>query len=192
MTDPEEYAELVLEAHDALRALLAVTEPGTGLTLHAALNELGAMLTSEQDLDEILRDRTDRASKILQGAVPHDDREPAVEQSRRDYRERKDHWRQTPRAERWHWMLNALGDDVLTVAEILDRVQAAHPECELDQGNVRMEMYRMETRGEIERQPIPQANGPKAKWRYRRRQPNPDTLAQLEQAMHDGQETPGA
>lgn len=166
MADSEEYQKLAENARDALRELLVCTEPGTGLTLHTAYSILGRMVNAA-DADEPIETETQRRSR----------------EEQEERRHRWNAWKQTPREERFHWVLNALGGDSLSVGEVSQVVAEQHPEVQFSDSAIRSIMTEMFYRGEIRRK-AGKPNGNQKRWVYYRPGMSPQVAA-LAQAFDD-------
>ncbi len=92
----DEYRELMVAARDALGDLLRSTQSGTGLLLHQAYAQIRDELDADAREQEPLREVQRREEAGRQAAL-------AV----------LDPWKRTPRAERQHRVLNALGERFL-------------------------------------------------------------------------------
>jgi hypothetical protein len=148
----DEYQALVEEARDALRALLVNSEPGTGLSLHSAYNDLKRM-----------HEKTEAAAAKAEAAAA----KAATVRRHQEQAEQMDAWRKTPRTERKHRILNALRDDRLTVSKIMRRLQKDWPVYEND---LRPLIKEMLDQGELDRAKEPRVPGGVAWcWRYHRR-----------------------
>lgn len=119
----QEYRELQLAAVDALTDLLRASEPGTGLYLHRTL----ACLRAEVELSY----------------AP----EPAANTGAQTFDRPK---RLTP-VERERLVLEELGDDRLTVGELVHRIGTAYPHVHLSRGLVYMTLRALMNTGDVER-----------------------------------------
>lgn len=183
MEEHAEYTELVEAARDAMRALLARTEPGTGLRLHHAYRDLGDMLTAgathERTPGEIEQDR----------AVPADGGEREASQGRVST------WRDIPRARREALVFQVLGEDRLTIRMITERMEGelvrlgfarwdGFRACAVYQTEVDPVVKRMWRHGQLERAPET-FNGSRIRHRYRRPCGMEGPIADLDRALRD-------
>jgi hypothetical protein len=163
--DGDEYLEAARDAHQALRRLLKMTEPGTGMSVHYAYAEIDRMLN-----------RSEEAAERQEAA----ERRAAGDRKRQERAEGRRLWKATPRAEREHWVLNALANDRLTVTEVWPRVQAAHPDCIFFDRDVAYIVKVLFGRGELERKGEPRAGGSGVRYRYFRSTELDPRLAEIE------------
>jgi hypothetical protein len=157
----DEYRELEKMACRALRDLLVVTEPGTGLVLHEAY----AMLKKKVQAGE--------QTPTVEGGEGGDSNGETA---------RWQLWQQTPEAERGHWVLNALGDETLSTSQIAARIAADH-DGRVHDRNIKPTLARMLDQGELTRtQKLRTPGGTAWLWSYRRAGVSPEVL-ELERAL---------
>lgn len=151
----DEYVALVDDARESLRRLLVATEPGTGLSLHSAYNDLKAMGRPVR----ALADRRLEEMRYENG------------------------WKRIPTLERERIMLELLGERRLTIAELTQELKAAQrTECAIYDSHVRAMVYRLYRAGGLDRAGE-QWHG-KTRYRYFRK-PLSGPIADLERKFHE-------
>lgn len=169
----EEYRQLIEEAHGALYDVLKQTEPGAGLTLHHALNELNRML-----------DRDDRDSLLDAQRQQQEAARAERDEWDRQYRERQQTWRTMPQHERERLLLDALADKALTKREIARAMDELRDDMDIHESNIANLVEQMLIAGEIEREREPRGeSGKQFRWRYTRRTKLDGVIADLERQM---------
>jgi hypothetical protein len=131
----DDYLELVETAKAALADVIQETEPGTGLTLHYAYRTLKDMV------------KEDGRSRVL-----------AEERAKREERDRRwaeqtAAWNATAGERRQRMILEALGDDRLTVGQLAKRMAERHGEefGSVYDSMLRGEVGKMLAAGELDR-----------------------------------------
>ncbi len=162
----DEYRALITDAHDALRALLRESEPGTGIVLHSAVSELRRWLEKE------------------------DERETRAEQPEREQEQREDeyrrmrYWKTLSHATRSALLFQALGDESLTIAEITERIQGlVQADGNIFESNIRFLVYRMYKERELDRSA--HYHGQRVYYRYFKRTDLSGPIAELERHFRD-------
>jgi hypothetical protein len=109
---------------------------------------------------------------------------------REERRERRFAWKESPLVEREREALQLLGDDRLTIKEITERFNEAHPEPDIPiifDTDVRPLMYRLLHAREVDRKAEPRVPGGKAvRHRYFRRQTLEGPIVDLERTFREG------
>jgi hypothetical protein len=170
MTD--EYREATEDARNALRRLLKMSEPGTGLLLHNAYNALGRMLDEPEKPPPSLLDfeREER------------------ERQDREQRERWARWKNTPQHDRERLILEVLGDERLKSREVAARLEEKIGGA-VWYGPAYAALEKMRQAGEVDREPAEMYRGRRV-WRYFRRAtlegPIADLQRQLDEDRADG------
>ena len=165
----DEFLDAAEDARVALYDFIKMLEPGTGLDLHRAYNDLKRVLATAAKEDA---ERDQRAER---------DRRYAED------RERQQRWRGLPRPERLHRVLNAVGSNRLTIREIHTRLSQAHPECMLYESDVRPAVKLLHDSGELARV-AESRGGSRTAIRYRYFRPTEldPRLLELERALEGG------
>ena len=183
-----EYVELLTAARDALQDLLAETKPGTGMELHAAYVDIEraiGMLTTPDVWAESVATSPDVLAR-LRAWFPHAEAE--AEASRRAERRQRDvderrAWRQTPRAVRERVVLEALGDDRLSVGELCCRLRDTTT-AQFTQEGLREILKRLVAAGELSFANEPPAGGGRRRAVYSRNGALSGAIVDLERAFH--------
>jgi hypothetical protein len=147
-----EYVERCIEAQEALRAVLELTEPGTGWKLHAAYGELKATI-----------------AELSGPALPPRDSEAGRRHRMLEYRRRalqKAAMRATAGEQRERMLLDGLGDETLTIRALTARLRDKHPDLGVTPEIVRGCANDLVTVGELHREKLQEDN--RMVWHYRR------------------------
>ena len=128
---PDEYREPVEQARDSLYALLRETEPGTGLLLHRAYRSL----------------KDQHEEEAAEGTRPRHDEQ---REQWAEYKGRSAVWLKMPRPEREHLVLEAIGDDRLTLGELVARINE-HSGVHVHEQRLRPLVYRLHREGKLDR-----------------------------------------
>lgn len=166
MSSRDEYVDLCIEARDALRAVIAETEPGTGWTLHGAYAELRAC--------------------IERGGAPPSRRETAKERGERERQEqweRRRAWKTLPDEARDRAALQALGDERLTIRETQARMAEILTDCDVYETDARRTLLRLVDAGDVAREP--EAFKGKTRYRYFRTTDLRGPIADLDRQFRD-------
>jgi hypothetical protein len=184
----EEYAELFDTALDALRDVITATEPGTGMALHNAFNEIKAVrpsaLTSADEgsvIAEVLE---------LQRQCLDRPRDAGSEAREADFVERKQAWRSLPAAVREHIVLEALGDRRMSLWDLACHLHDTRPDVYVAQSSLRKLLIRLVAAGELhavnespEPRPGRQTGGGRRRRVYFRNSELTGAIADLEKAF---------
>jgi hypothetical protein len=179
MTD-DDYRDLIDAAHNALRDLLIATEPGTGLKLHEAMQELRAMTA----LIEHSESSDTSRMQLPRGNVDQAQRDA----DNRQHHEKKEAWRWLPFYERERSLLEVIGDDCLSVAAIDDAFREAFTDVIVYQSGLSRMLRRMVDRGELDRVKAPSTAGGPPCWTYFRRTDLAGPIADLNRQITGDQE----
>lgn len=159
-----DWLEALEEAQEALRRVIKMAEPGTGIPLHLAYNQL-----------KVVADRERQGTGREQPAAPPQD-------AAMTFAEARQRWRGLCWAQREQILLEALGDECLTPRELLPRVRRL---LNLDYGvydnNIRALADRMREAGELERH-AEQWRG-RVRYRYSRRTQLEGPIADLDRVF---------
>lgn len=163
----DDYLALIENAHEALRALLKASEPGTGLELHNAYASLTVRLETRKTL-----------------AVQRYE-DSAVEREWAEHRARCAMWTQLPQVEKLHRVLNAIGDAGLTLRELTAKIKENHPELYVYESYFRGLVKELVEQGDLDRVKESRTpGGSQYRWRYHRHVELDPALAALENEVN--------
>lgn len=196
MSDQDaEYTAAMQEARDALYDLLRLTEPGTGVELHAALAHLNRGL-ARRAFDEEHRAAEPRHRPTSRPSIPRENHErpgwdPPVRPPEKYDRLT---WHHTPHPVRARLVLTVIGDGVLSVKEIAAGLKATAGEeyegVAFSYSVVANELKRMAEAGEVERVQTGWRDRAKSQplYGWRRRSELTGPIADLERLLNESED----
>jgi len=170
MTD-DDYRALAKEARDALRNVIKATEPGTGMVLHSAYTCLKRMVEPEPE------------------TTVSTESEEHKEWWRRRHEQRAQ-WTKLSMPERNRLTLELLGEDQLTVREVMDRLRGELGESAVGDGDTRGVLKRLLDAEEVHRKPEHNTCG-RVRYRYFRNTHLAGPIVDLERSFHEQDEQEG-
>lgn len=189
MAFDEDYRELIDNAQDAVRALLAGSSEDSWLELRAGLREIRQAL-----LDYETRDRLEEELRIArEQREEFKARREALKQGETDHAherqercERKREWRHMPMPCKESLIIEALGDDQLRPDDLVSRINelvgwTANP-C-VPHSSVETLLRRLLASGQLDRVQVP--IGRREIWHYFRNRNLSGPIVALERAYHD-------
>lgn len=164
MTD-DDYRALAKEARDALRNVIMATEPGTGMVLHSAYTCLKRMVEYEPE------------------TIVSTESEERKECWRRRHEQRAQ-WTKLSMLERNRLTLELLGEDQLTVREVMDRLRGELGEAAVGDVDARGVLKRLLDAEEVHRKLDPNSGGT-VRYRYFRNTHLSGPIVDLERTFHE-------
>ena len=193
MAYDEDYVELMDNAKSAIRALLAESTEESWIALRSGLREIRQAIGAEQVRDEALaslerlrkdQEEFEERRNALKQRAPEAE-EPA-DDWRPLYEERRLAWRHKPMAYKEGIVIEALGDDQLTIRELTKRVNElvgwTTNTC-LYESNIDSLTRRLMAARQLDR--IKVQIGAREIWHYHRRRDLLGPIADLERAYRD-------
>lgn len=167
----DDYRALAKEARDALRDVIKASEPGTGMVLHSAYTCLKHMLEPEPE------------TTVSTESDAH-------KEWWRRHHEQRARWTKLSMPERNRLTLELLGEDRLTVREVMDRLRGELGESAVSDVDARGVLKRLLDAEEVHRKLDPNSGGT-VRYRYFRNTQLLGPIVDLERTFHEQDEQEG-
>jgi len=169
----DDYRALAIEARDALRDVIKASEPGTGMVLHSAYTCLKRMLEPEPEPETTVSTQSEEHKECW-----------------RRHHEQRARWTKLSMPERNRLTLELLGEDELTVREVMDRLRGELGESAVSDVDARGVLKRLLDAEEVQRKLDPNSGGT-VRYRYFRNTDLSGPIVDLERTFHEQDEQEG-